>query len=200
MKLCIALAAAALGFVALAASHVAPAAANFALLRDSKTQPKHVVLNKAPKTTKDPDKQVVPFNHETHSTKMYSADMKSVPSCAECHHTDQPKASLKAPLVTSEREEMLTTALLAKPDAKPVKTCAACHSQAGTKPASWPEIVTFTRANGDEVELTNENAYHINCIECHKGEITKIPKDVGMSAIKKQGAGPGKCAECHEVK
>ena len=100
MKLLITLAAAALGLVALAGSHVAPAAANFAL-RESKTQPKHVVLNKTPKTTKDPDKQVVPFNHETHSTKMYSADLKSVPSCAECHHTDQPKAALKAPLVTS---------------------------------------------------------------------------------------------------
>ena len=189
MKLFIAIAAAALGFVALAASHVAPAAANFALL-ESKTQPKHVVLNKAPKTTKDPDKQVVPFNHETHSTKMYSADMKSVPSCAECHHTDQPKASLKAPLVTSEREELLTTALLAKPDAKPVKTCAACHSQAGTKPASWPEIVTFTRANGDEVELTNENAYHINCIECHES----------VKKVKATTTAPTKCAECHNGK
>ena len=189
MKLFITLAAAALGFVAIASSHVAPAAANFAF-GDGKTQPKHVVLNQKPKTTKPPDKDLVPFNHESHSLMKYSADLKSVPSCAECHHTDQPKSALKPPYVTSEREEVLTTALLAKPDAKPVKTCAACHSQAGTKPASWPEIVTITRVNGDEVELTNENAYHINCIECHES----------VKKIKATTTAPTKCAECHNGK
>ena len=190
MKLFITLAAAALGLVALAGSHVAPAAANFALLRDSKTQPKHVVLNKAPKTTKDPDKQAVPFNHETHSLKNYSADLKSVPACTECHHTDQPKSALKPPYVTSEREEVLTAATLAKADQKAVKSCASCHSQAGTKPTGWPEIVTFTRANGDEVELTNENAYHINCIECHES----------VKKVKAATTAPTKCAECHNGK
>ena len=189
MKLFITLAAAALGFVALAASHVAPAAANFALF-ESKTQPKNVVLNKAPKTTKSPDNQKVPFNHETHSLKMYSADLKSVPACTECHHTDQPASALKNGLKTSERAEVLTTELLAKPDSKAVKTCAQCHSQAGTKPASWPEIVTFTRANGDEVELTNENAYHINCIECHES----------VKKVKATTTAPIKCAECHNGK
>ena len=183
MKLFIALAAAALGFVALAGSHVAPAAANFALLRDSKTQPKHVVLNQKAKATKDPDKQVVPFNHETHSLKNYSADLKSVPACTECHHTDAPKSTLKAPYVTSEREEVLTAAALAKP----VKSCASCHAQAGTKPTGWPEIVTFTRANGDEVELTNENAYHINCIECHES----------VKKVKANTTAPTTCAQCH---
>ncbi|HLL75174.1 MAG TPA: cytochrome c3 family protein [Pyrinomonadaceae bacterium] len=189
MKLFITLAAVALGFVALSASHLSPAAANLAL-RESKKQPEHVVLNKSPKTTKSPDKEVVPFNHVTHSTKNYSADMKSVPSCAECHHTDQPKAALTNNLVTSERDVVLTTALLEKPDSKPVKGCAQCHSQAGTKPASWPEIVTFTRANGDEVELTNENAYHINCIECHES----------VKKVKAATTAPIKCAECHNGK
>jgi cytochrome c553 len=189
MKLFITLAAAALGFVALAASHVAPAAANF-VLGDGKTQPKHVVLNQKPKATKSPDKDLVPFNHETHSTKNYSADMKSVPSCAVCHHTDQPASALTGGLKTSERDAVLTTELLAKPDSKPVKSCAACHSQAGTKPASWPEIVTFTRANGDEVELTNENAYHINCIECHES----------VKKIKAATTAPTTCAQCHNGK
>ena len=189
MKLLITIAAAALGFVALSASQLAPAAANFAL-RDSKTQPKNVVLNQKPKTTKSPDKEVVPFNHETHSLKNYSADLKSVPSCAECHHTDQPKSALKNGLVTSEREETLTTALLAKADAKPVKSCASCHSQAGTKPSGWPELVTFTRANGDEVELTNENAYHINCIECHES----------VKKVKAATTAPTTCAQCHNGK
>ena len=189
MKLFITLAATALGLVALAASHVAPAAANFAL-RESKTQPKHVVLNKTPKTTKSPDKDLVPFNHETHSLKNYSADLKSVPACTECHHTDQPKSALKPPYVTSEREEVLTAEVLAKADAKAVKTCGACHAQAGSKPASWPEIVTLTRANGDEVELTNENAYHINCIECHES----------VKKVKAATTAPTKCAECHNGK
>jgi cytochrome c553 len=188
MKLFITLATAALGFVALAASHVAPAAANFAL--ESKTQPKHVVLNKTPKTTKSPDNQKVPFNHETHSTKMYSADLKSVPACTECHHTDQPASALKGGLKLSERDVALTTELLAKPDAKPVKTCSACHTQAGVKPTGIPEIVTFTRANGDEVELTNENAYHINCIECHES----------AKKVKAASTAPTKCAECHNGK
>ncbi len=190
MKLFITLAALALGFVALSSSHLAPAAASLAALRDSKTQPKHVVLNKSPKTTKTPDKELVPFNHETHSLKNYSADMKSVPACTECHHTDQPKAALKAPYVTSERDEVLTAATLAKADQKPVKSCASCHSQAGAKPTGWPEIVTFTRANGDEVELTNENAYHINCIECHES----------VKKVKATTTAPIKCAECHNGK
>jgi cytochrome c553 len=190
MKLFITLAAAALGFVALSASHLAPAAANFALLRDSKTQPKHVVLNKSPKTTKSPDKELVPFNHETHSLKNYSADLKSVPACIECHHTDQPKSALKPPYVTSEREEVLTAAVLVKPDAKAVKSCASCHAQAGTKPTGWPEIVTITRVNGDEVELTNENAYHINCIECHES----------VKKVKANTTAPTTCAQCHNGK
>jgi hypothetical protein len=188
MKLFVTLAALALGTVALASSHVAPAAANFLL--EGKKQPEHVVLNKTPKTTKTPDKELVPFNHVTHSTKMYSADLKSVPSCTECHHTDQPKSALKEPLKTSERDEVLTTALLEKPDSKPVKGCAECHSQAGTKPAKWPQIETITRANGDEVELTNENAYHINCIECHES----------VKKVKATTTAPIKCAECHNGK
>jgi cytochrome c553 len=189
MKLLITLAAAALGTAALAGSYVAPVAANFAFL-ESKKQPEHVVLNKSPKTTKTPDKELVPFNHVTHSTKNYSADLKSVPACTVCHHTDQPASALTGGLKTSERAEVLTTALLEKPDSKAVKTCAACHSQAGTKPASWPEIVTFTRENGDEVELTNENAYHINCIECHES----------VKKVKAATTAPIKCAECHNGK
>jgi len=189
MKLFITLAAAALGFVTLSASHLAPVAANFALF-ESKTQPKHVVLNQKPKTAKSPDKERVPFNHETHALKNYSADLKSVIGCADCHHTDQPKSALKGGLKTSEREDLLTTALLAKADAKPVKTCASCHAQAGEKPASWPEIVNFTRANGDEVELTNENAYHINCIECHEA----------VKKTKADTVAPVTCAQCHNGK
>src|ERR1700716_1680004 len=69
--------------------------------KESKTQPKEVVLDKDSQSDKYGD---VAFNHENHTTKMYSIDGKSVLSCVECHHTDQPASALKAPLKTSERE------------------------------------------------------------------------------------------------
>ena len=86
--------------------------ANFSLQeipKESKTQPKEVVLDKDSQSDKYGD---VAFNHENHATKMYSIDGKTVISCVECHHTDQPPAALKAPLKTSEREVALTAALL----------------------------------------------------------------------------------------
>ena len=76
----------------------------------SKVQPKEMVLGKDSQSDKYGE---VAFNHETHSLKNYSVDGQSVLSCVECHHTDQPAASLKAPLKTSEREVVLTAAALA---------------------------------------------------------------------------------------
>src|ERR1044071_9333600 len=96
--------------------------------KESKTQPKEVVLAKDSQSDKYGE---VAFNHENHATKKYSADGQSVLTCVECHHTDQPAANLKAPLKTSERAVVLTTEALAAADAKPVKTCRACHLQAG---------------------------------------------------------------------
>ena len=155
---------------------------------DSKVQPKEVKLNKSPKTTKSPDKNPVPFNHETHATKNYSRDQKSVIGCAECHHTDQPKSALSGVLKLSEREEVLTTESLAKADAKPVKSCASCHAQEGVKPAGLAENPSVTYPDdADPTTLTNEEAYHINCIKCHE-------------AVKKNNAAtkaPTTCAQCH---
>src|ERR687896_825800 len=68
--------------------------------RESKIQPKEVTLGKDSQSDKYGE---VPFNHETHSLKKYSPDGTSVLSCVDCHHTDQPAASLKPPLKTSER-------------------------------------------------------------------------------------------------
>lgn len=93
--------------------------------------------------------------------------------CVYCHHTNK-----------GLTEQNFATVK--------VPLCAECHARA--------EGDAKNPKSKDGTELWAKEAYHINCIECHKGEITKIPKDVGMSAIKKQGAGPGKCAECHEVK
>src|SRR5687768_15512600 len=96
--------------------------------KESKIQPKEVVLGKDSQSDKYGE---APFNHETHSTRNYSIDGKAVISCVECHHTDQPASALKPPMKTSERDAVLTTALLATADAKPVKSCRVCHLQAG---------------------------------------------------------------------
>src|SRR5229473_2942455 len=88
--------------------------------KESKTQPKEVVLDKDSQSDKYGE---VPFNHENHSTKNYSVDGKSAIACIECHHTDQPASALKPPLKTSERDAVLTAALLQSADSKAVKTC-----------------------------------------------------------------------------
>lgn len=161
-----------------------------ALLFDGKEQPKAILLNKTPKTTKSPDKNRVPFDHVTHSTKPYSADMKSIIGCVECHHTDQPKSALKGVLKTSERDEVLTTESLAKASAKPVKSCASCHAQEGTKPASLAENPSVTYPDDpDPVTLTNEEAYHRNCITCHES----------AKKINAATKAPTACAQCHSM-
>src|SRR5687768_17509879 len=86
--------------------------------KESKEQPKKVVLDK---DSLDDKWGEVAFDHETHSLKNYNPDGKSVTSCAYCHHTDQPKESLKPPLVTSERNVVLTAEVLKEAAAAPVK-------------------------------------------------------------------------------
>ncbi|MDQ1592468.1 MAG: Class cytochrome family [Pyrinomonadaceae bacterium] len=156
----------------------------------SKVQPKEVTLGKDAKATGQGSKSVH-FTHEAHATKPYSIDGKSIIGCAECHHTDQPKAALKGVLKTSEREEVLTTALLEKADSKPVKTCRECHAQTDIKPASWPANPEVTYPDDpDPITMTNEEAYHRNCNVCHEG-------------VKKRDAAtkaPVTCVQCHNGK
>ena len=160
-------------------------------LLDSKVQPKgEISLNKKAKTTKSPDKNTVAFNHENHSLKNYSADLKSVPRCAECHHTDQPKELLTGVLKTSERAADLTTALLEKPDSAPVKSCLTCHAQTDVKPSGWPANPVVEYEDEGEVTLNNEEAYHRNCIICHEA-VKKIKPDT--TAVTS-------CAGCHNGK
>src|SRR5262249_56820508 len=92
--------------------------------KQSKVQPKKVKLD----TDSLDDKWgEVAFDHETHSLRNYNPDGKSITACVECHHTDQPKANLKPPLVTSERNVVLSADALKDAAAAPVKTCRACH-------------------------------------------------------------------------
>lgn len=155
--------------------------------KESKTQPKEVVLGKDSQSDKYGE---VPFNHETHSIKKYSPDGQSVLSCAECHHTDQPAASLKAPLKTSERAVLLTTESLAAADAKPVKSCRACHLQAGDDSAPMPAIQYPDKPA--PTKLNNEVAYHLNCNLCHDKAITARP------ALKGKIPGSNDCIPCHK--
>src|SRR5258706_8429831 len=77
--------------------------------KESKEQPAKVKLD----TDSVDDKWgEVAFDHTNHTTKNYSIDGKSLINCVECHHTDQPKESLKAPLVTSDRTIALTANVL----------------------------------------------------------------------------------------
>ena len=156
--------------------------------KESKTQPKEVVLAKDSQSDKYGE---VAFNHENHATKNYSIDGKSVISCVECHHTDQPAADLKPPLKTSERATALTTASLAAADAKPVKMCRVCHLQAGDDSATIPTVTYADKPA--PTKLTNDIAYHNNCNVCHDKAIT------GRPALKGKIPGSTECLVCHKA-
>jgi hypothetical protein len=155
--------------------------------KESKTQPKEVVLDKDSQSDKYGE---VPFNHENHSTKNYSIDGKSVLACVECHHTDQPASALQPPLKTSERPVPLTAKLLEAADAKPVKTCRACHLQAGDDSATIPSVTYAGKTT--PTKLTNEVAYHMNCNICHDKVLAARP------TLKGKVAGSNDCLPCHK--
>ena len=157
--------------------------------KESKEQPKKVKLD----TDSLDDKWgEVAFDHESHSLKNYNPDGKSITACVECHHTDQPKASLKAPLQTSERTVTLTAEVLKDAAATPVKTCRACHLQAGDDSKPLPVI----KKNDKDLKLDNEKAYHINCFECHDAAIKARPEVATRTA----GSDPKGCVKCHVAK
>jgi hypothetical protein len=155
--------------------------------KESKTQPKEVVLDKDSQSDKYGE---VAFNHENHATKTYSVDGKSVLNCVECHHTDQPATALVAPLKTSERDVALTAKLLEAADAKPVKGCRSCHLQAGDDSATIPSVTYAGKTT--PTKLTNEVAYHTNCNICHDKAITARP------TLKGKVPGSNDCLPCHK--
>jgi len=156
--------------------------------KESKTQPKETVLAKDSQSDKYGE---VAFNHENHSTKKYSVDGQSVLTCVECHHTDQPATGLKPPLKTSERNVILTAVVLQAADAKAVKTCRACHLQAGDDSAPLPTIQYPDKPA--PTKLTNEVAYHINCNLCHDKAVAARP------ALKGKAPGSNDCVPCHKA-
>lgn len=156
--------------------------------KESKVQPKEVVLSKDSQSDKYGE---VAFNHETHSLKNYSIDGKSVIACVDCHHTDQPASALKPPLKTAERDVVLTTAVLAAADAKPVKSCRVCHLQAGDDSAPMPTITYPDKPA--PTKLNNEVAYHLNCNVCHDKAIAARPE------VKGKAPGSNDCVPCHKA-
>ena len=135
-----------------------------------------------------------PFDHDTHAFKNYSPDGKSVVGCVECHHTDQPKSALKPPLLTSERDVLMTFAVWQKGNFK-VSGCRDCHFQDGNVP-DGKEMPTATYTDtGKSVtkSLDNQLAYHINCNTCHDAAFKLRPE-----LKKKPGFATTKdCAICH---
>ena len=128
------------------------------------------------------------FNHEGHAyNKDYSVDGKSVMGCVECHHTDQPKSSLKPPDVTSERDVVLTDAVY-KTSTQKVSECRACHFQDG----SVPDGKTMPTSNGKD--MNNQIAFHINCNTCHDAAFKARP-----TLKSKDGFATSKdCTICHK--
>jgi len=159
------------------------------LPKESKEQPKKVTLDS---DSLDDKWGEVAFDHETHSSKKYNPDGAGVTPCTFCHHTDQPKDGLKPPLVTSERSVALTADILKDAAATPVKTCRACHLQAGDDSKPLPVVTK----DGKQVKMDNEHAYHINCFECHDAAIKANP---GLAA-KISGSDPNGCVKWHVAK
>jgi hypothetical protein len=185
MKLLIALAAAGLYLTFLNVGSPSATHATSALPQAtaSKTQPVQTTLAKDSQSDKWGE---VAFNHDTHSTKNYSPDGKSVIACIDCHHTDQPKSSLKPPYSTSERDTVLTTPSLADDKALPVKSCRSCHGQKGDDSVQTP-------AKSDGTKLFNDVAYHQNCNVCHDAANTARPE------LKAKGLpGSNDCGKCHK--
>lgn len=157
--------------------------------KSSKTQPKAMTLAKDSLSDKYGE---VAFNHETHSTKNYSPDGKSVIACVECHHTDQPKANLKPPLATSTSEVVLTAATLNDPKQPNVQDCRNCHLQSGDDSKPIPTVKYADRPA--PVKLTNDIAYHNNCNVCHDAAIKARPELAG----KIPGSASNDCLKCHK--
>jgi len=157
--------------------------------KESKEQPKKLKLDN---DSLDDKWGEVAFDHENHTTKNYSPDGKANSTCVECHHTDQPKEKLTPPLLTSERNVVLTADLLKDAAAAPVKGCRSCHLQAGDDSKPLPAI----KNDDKNLKLDNEVAYHRNCFACHDAAIKARPD----LATKISGSDPKGCNKCHVAK
>ncbi|HEX8495177.1 MAG TPA: cytochrome c3 family protein [Pyrinomonadaceae bacterium] len=162
---------------------------------ESAVQPlKPIILAKDSESKDGELKREAAFDHVKHSTDPnYSVDGKTIAGCADCHHTDQPKAPAgQEYLKKFERKEILTTAELEK-SKQPVKSCRVCHLQGSAEPTDEypPDSITYAKETGKVAtkdKITNEEAYHLNCNTCHDAARKRAPKS------------PQACADCHVQK
>jgi Class III cytochrome C family len=168
-----------------------------AIPNESTTQPdKPIILAKDSDDPKSGEmKPEAAFDHIKHSTlPTYGYDGKTTATCVDCHHTDQPSAPKGMEyLAKFERKEVLTTKQL-ETSKEPVKSCRACHFQPSAEETDEypPKSVTYPKEMNrpPSGKLTNEIAYHLNCITCHE-------------AAKKRDAkikAPVTCDDCHVKK
>jgi hypothetical protein len=168
-----------------------------AIPAESATQPdKPIILAKDIDDPKYGElKPEAAFDHVKHSTDvMYSLDGKTITTCAECHHTEQPVPVAGQPyLKKSERKELLTAKQL-ETSKQPVKSCRDCHlSPASDETDEFPpQSVTYPKETGKPPsgKLTNDVAYHSKCISCHDAAKKRDP----------QLKSPLTCTECHTKK
>ena len=132
------------------------------------------------------------FDHTKHSKEVtHSIDGTTVSACVECHHTDQPSArKAEEYLKRFERKEVLTAAQL-ETSKQPVKSCRACHFAPSSDETDEfpPKGVKYPKKTGrpPSGKLTNDVAYHINCLFCHDAAKKRDPKLKPLL----------ECAECH---
>ena len=138
----------------------------------------------------------VTFHHSDHITKNYNLAGTGPIACVECHHTAQPEADVKKdPLLKTawpaNRTTTLTADLVTKdPAAVGDINCDDCHSRAGEKPKTWPEIPTIKPEGSEQVvTVTNQVAFHRNCGSCHEAVLKARPDSKAPS--------PQKCSRCH---
>jgi hypothetical protein len=159
----------------------------------SATQPdKPIILAK---DSKDPKwgehKPEALFDHTKHHDLTHTLDGKTPTACVECHHTEQPSAPSNQPYLKRFERKAVLTAEQLESSKEPVKSCRNCHWQEATAATVEfpPKSIKYPKETGKPPsgKLTNDNAYHTNCIGCH---------DVAMKRDPKLKA-PQACADCH---
>jgi cytochrome c553 len=162
----------------------------------SATQPdKPIILGK---DSKDPKwgehKPEAAFDHTKHHDLTHTMDGKTATACVECHHTEQPSAPSNQPYLKRFERKAVLTAEQLESSKEPVRSCRNCHWQEATTATAEfpPKSVKYPKETGKPPsgKLTNDNAYHTNCLGCH---------DVAMKRDPKLKA-PQACGDCHVKK
>lgn len=154
---------------------------------------------KAPETivlAKDAKLGQVAFNHSKHITENRSTDLSKPIACVDCHHTAQPaaEAAKRPPHKTAwpaDRTTTLTMELLDKDPKALGAKCSECHARADAKPTLLKEIPTVKfEGAADPTTMTNQQAFHHACGDCHDAVAKAKPDSTGPTSKK--------CTVCHK--